>query len=130
MKEKIARIVLLVLALICLGFGAWGNITYHNIGLLVMHMVVLAFLAYYLPMILFNKDLSLPIYTWEILVGFMAFFWIYLDIFSRNLLFPEGIYGIIFIDGMELMIAGLCFAIICIVDDNGKITNDIRKLQK
>lgn len=128
MKKKIALIVLFVLIFVGCMLGVWWFIVYHNFGMLFMHMILFALLAYSAPVIWLNSELRLPAYTWEIIIGFMAFFWSYLKDFYVNPVFPSGIDGIFFFDGLELMIVGFCFAIICIVEDNRKIMNDLTKL--
>lgn len=128
MKKKIALIVLSVFTFVGCIFGAWWFIVYHNFGMLFMHMLLFALLAYSIPAIWSDRELRLPVYTWEIIIGFMAFFWSYLKDFYVSLTFPTGIDGIFFFDGLELMIAGFCFAIICIVEDNRKSMKDLTKL--
>lgn len=118
MKKKIVQIVLSVFAFAGLMFGAWGYAVYNNFELLLLHMALFAVLAYCLPIFCLKKELHMPIYTWEIIVGFMAFFWTYLNEFSRDLVFPQGVYGLLFTDGLELMIIGFCFAMLCIAGDN------------
>ena len=117
MKGKNARIVLLSVVLACLVLSGWGYNAYQNDGLLWVHMGVLAMLAYCLPMLWPQKELQLPVYTLEVLIGFVAFMWVYIDVFFRDLWYLTGLSKLFYTDGAELMIAGLFFIVVYICND-------------
>lgn len=103
--------------LACLVLSGWGYNAYQNDGLLWVHMGLLAMFAYCLPILWPQKELQLPVYTWEVLIGFVAFIWVYIDVFSHDLWYLTGLSKLFYIDGGELMIAGLFFIVVYICND-------------
>ena len=106
MKSKIIKICLLVLiGALVLVSGQW-SILYDSIALMMMHCVFAALFFACLPTLIFKAEgYRLVSYVIEILLGFIVFFFIYLNcqVYTENMSIVNWVIFMMF-DGVAVMV--------------------------